>query len=522
MLKRADFLWIIPAALALGAVLTLVSPGGFLPGWLAFSLLFMLGLIGLVTAWRLAGAGRALAWILVLGLFLRLALGAGVSLMLPVIGHDSEPERAGYLFYDAFRRDTQAWELAQSSNSLSAAFDEKQVSDQYGGLLWISVVIYRGLTPDAHRPLLMVLLAAMFNLFGAVFLWATAKRLSGENLALVATFIFVFLPEAILQGSAQMREPFLMTFIVMAFYSLVEWQNARDRLSWLWMGLALVGMLLVSPGFVLLTLVVAGGWLYFSEDSRRIPWQAALTALAIFGVALVVLSLSWNSLVNTQSGPLGVIGDWARETAKWNQQILKQSSGIVQLLFEKFPSGLQMPFVAIYGILQPVLPAAIFEPSIPFWQILGTVRAVGWYLLLPFLAYALFSTGSLGSSDRRRWLWLGLVIWVWIIIASLRGGADQWDNPRYRVILLGWQAMLAAQAWLSIRAGNWNRWLIRIVAVEAIILLVFTHWYMYRYLKIGFDIGIRNTLAIAIGGSLLLVLADWVVEKRLKKGHSTG
>ena len=519
-MKRSDFLWLIPAGLALGAALALVSPGAFFSGWLAFSLLAILSLLALTASQRLVGGGKTLGWILAFAFALRLGLGVGAYLLEPRIGYDNPVNKAGYLFTDAFVRDNQAWDLAASSNSLMTAFDEKLVSDQYGGLLWASSLTYRYLSPDAHRPLLMTLLAALFGALGAAFVWGAGKRISTPQLAQVSALVFAFFPEAVLQGAAQMREPFLMTFIAMTFYGLVEWQATRARLPWLWIILALAGMFLVSPGFILVTLVAAAGWLYFSQDGRRIPWQAVVAALAVFVVAFIVLSLSWTSLVAVKNGgSLGVVGDWARETVKWNQQLLKGSSGIVQLLFEKFPSGLQMPFVAIYGILQPVLPAAVFEPSTPFWQILGIIRALGWYLMLPFLAYAPFSASNMDGAQKKRWLWLALVVWVWIIIASLRGGADQWDNPRYRVILLAWQAILVAQALLSLKQG-WGRWLFRILGVEAVLLVVFTHWYMYRYLNIGFNIGIRNTLALAIGLSIVLVLGDWLLEKWRAKARA--
>ena len=532
-MQRTDLYWILPGGIALGAALALVSPGSFLPGWLAFSALALLSLVALRASQRLAGGGKTIGWILALAFALRLGLGVGAWLLEPRIGYDNEVNRAGYLFTDAFVRDNQAWDLAASSDSLLTAFDEKLVSDQYGGMLWGSALIYRALSPDAHRPLLVTLLAALFGALGAAFVWGTGKRLLNENAAKTAALIFAFFPEAILLGAAQMREPFLMTFIVMAFYGLVEWQALHQQQTsevlktsevwpWLWIALALAGMFLVSPGFILVTLIVAAGWYYFSHEGRRIPWQAALAALVIFAVAFIALSLSWSSLVTANSGPLGVVGDWARETVKWNQQLLKGSSGIVQLLFEKFPSGLQLPFIGIYGILQPVLPAAIFEPSVPFWQILGILRALGWYLMLPFLAYAPFASPpphsphfglQNGETQRgQRWLCLALLLVVWALIASLRGGADQWDNPRYRVILLGWQALIVAQVFLSLKQGR-IRWLLRILMVEATLLAVFTHWYMYRYLKIGFDIGIRNTLALAIGGSIVLVLADWLAEK---------
>lgn len=53
---------------------------------------------------------------------LRLLVGVGLSLALPVWGHESEVSRAGYLFFDAYTRDRQAWELARSGNSMLAAF----------------------------------------------------------------------------------------------------------------------------------------------------------------------------------------------------------------------------------------------------------------------------------------------------------------------------------------------------------------------------------------------------------------
>jgi hypothetical protein len=173
-----------------------------------------------------------------------------------------------------------------------------------------------------------------------------------------------------------------------------------------------------------------------------------------------------------------------------------------------------MPFVAGYGILQPVLPAAILEPALPFWQILGIIRSLGWYLLLPLVAFAPFSALNLPAGPRRRqWLWLSLVVWGWIVIAALRGGGDQWDNPRYRVILLAWMALLAALA-LGGHNSSARRWLWRIIAVEIIILLIFGHWYVWRYLGFGFNLGIRGTLALTVGLSLLVVLGDWLWQHR--------
>jgi 4-amino-4-deoxy-L-arabinose transferase-like glycosyltransferase len=458
---------------------------------------------------------RSIYVIVVFAFILRLGLGVTAAILLPTNGYESKPNQSGYLFFDAYRRDLQAWDLAQSGKPLSRAFDQKFASDQYGGLLWVSGFIYRYLSAGIHQPMLVVLLAALIGSLGVFFVYLTAKRLTDEKVAFLSALIFAFYPEAILQGASQMREPFLMTLVAMAFYGLVEWQATHAKLPWLWMVLSLVGMLFISPGFVLVTLIAAAGWLYFSESERKIPWQAVGIAMGIFVVALVAVAASWDSLVTAKGGGIfGTIGNWARETAKWNAYVLGRSSGIVQLLFQALPPALAAPFVTVYGILQPVLPAALLEPSIPFWQVLGITRALGWYLLLPFVAFAPFSAGIQPLGQRRRqWLWLSLVVWGWILIAAVRGGGDQWDNPRYRVILLVWIAMLAAQAFYATK----SRWFWRIIAVEIIILLVFGHWYSWRYLDIGFNLGIRNTLAIAISLAVLVVLGDFL-WKRYKPG----
>jgi hypothetical protein len=288
-------------------------------------------------------------------------------------------------------------------------------------------------------------------------------------------------------------------------------------MAWFWRLLSLAGMLTFSPGIALLALLGAGGWFYFSGGERKWSWKVILAAVGVFALALVILSLSWDSLVSARSGPLGVLGSWARETVNWNKHILERSSGIVQLLFEHLPGWLSLPFVAVYGILQPVLPAALIEPGVPFWQAMGIFRALGWYLLLPFVAFSVFSVWTLPEpGQRRQWAWLSTLVWTWVVIASLRGGGDQWDNPRYRIILLPWMAMLAAQAFYALRSPA-RRWFWRIVTVLGIILVVFGHWYSFRYLQIGFNLGIRNTLAVALSLSILLIAVDWLWERFSKR-----
>jgi len=348
-----------------------------------------------------------------------------------------------------------------------------------------------------------------------VFAVLAAGQALGESASRRVGWIMAFLPESILLGASQMREPFIILFLAIGFYGALVWRKTPKNAAILG-GLSLLGLLTISPGFAALLVFVSLGWLFL--DGRRVPLKFILVALGILALALVVLALSWQGLVSMRSGPLGIFGDWARETVKWNQYILGRSSGIVQLLFETLPPFLQLPFVAIYGILQPVLPAALIEqPALPFWQVVGGLRAAGWYVLLPILAYAPIAAWNLPDPrQRRQWLWISAVVWVWILVAALRGGGDQWDNPRYRIILLVWMAMLAAMTCEQLKITR-DRWFLRILAVEAVILVVFTHWYAFRYLGLGFNLGIRNTLMLAIGLSLLVVVGDWVQEKLNKR-----
>ena len=468
-------------------------------------------------------------WIILFAFILRIGLGFVSISLLPIIGYESKTQKAGYLFFDAYRRDSQAWDLAQSTKPLQRAFDSKFSSDQYGGLLWVSAFIYRYLSGGTHQPFLIILLAAFVNTLGVFFVFKTGKNIfpaEDDHTALFAAMIFAFFPEAILLSASQMREPFLITLIAMAFYGLTSWQITAKKSMWLWILISIMGLLFISPGFVILTLIVLTGWIFFtsnydSQKKKKFPWQIGIAALGLFFIALIVLSASWDSLVAVKgSGPLGVIGNWARGTAKWNTYLLGRSSGIVQLLFQSLPSFLAFPFVALYGILQPVLPAAIFEPGNLFWKILGVIRASGWYLLLPLIAFSPFAVYDMVLTNKRKqFFWLVIIFWGWVLISALRGGGDQWDNPRYRTILMVWSALLAA---VSVRhllnkykiqnkgeiTRDHTRWFWRIIVVELIILLVFGHWYTWRYLGFGVNIGIRNTIILAISLSGLYMIMD--------------
>ncbi len=162
-----DLRWVLPASLGLAALLSALDGGVWWIGWLAYSFLLLLGLSALAALWRSAGAPRTLGLMLLLALFLRLGLGISLTYVLPVAGNPTDVQQAGYVFKDAFNRDTQAWELARSTRPIWTAFDKSyrvgaaHSTDQYGGLLALSALTYRCFSPDVHRAWLIILLSAL-------------------------------------------------------------------------------------------------------------------------------------------------------------------------------------------------------------------------------------------------------------------------------------------------------------------------------------------------------------------------
>ena len=511
------FLWMLPVGLSLGAVLSSLQPGNWLVGWLAFSFLFLFSFWLLKHLHRWAGGGRALAWMAVLTFGLRLLTGVGVYMALPVNGYDDVDDRAGFFFTDAHRRDDQAWELAQSDEPIFSAFNKTYHTDQYGGLLAFTSLAYRVLSPDAHRPILLILLSAIVAALGIPFFWCAARLAFGEQVALAAGWILVLYPESLLLGGAAMREPYLITFSAMSLWGFVDWQFNHSRYAYLWLGLGLVGMLLVSPAVALVTLVILAGWWWMAREHGRLSWISFFFAVLVLVVGLALLVWGLNRQGNFGGGPLGVIGSWFREAVKWDVYQLERGSGWVQKLFDEMPEWLRLPFVAVYGIFQPVLPAAFIEPTTLTWRITGIARALGWYLFWPLLLYAFIAAWmNEDTRERNLWLWITVISWSWIILTALRGGGDQWDNPRYRAILLLWQSLAAAYAWTRFRLQS-DSWLVRIWLVEVIFLAFFTQWYLSRYFHIGGQIPFGWMVTLIIGSSLIVLVGGGLWDRSRSK-----
>jgi hypothetical protein len=314
-----------------------------------------------------------------------------------------------------------------------------------------------------------------------------------------------------------MREPYLITFGALALWGFADWQFNHSRRAFLWLGLGLGGMLLVSPVAALVTLLLSAGWLYFARERGRLSWPAAAGIGIVFVAGLFVLASALDRQGSLGGGtPFTVINNFLREAIKMDLHYLERSSGWVQKLFDEMPRFLRIPFVLVYGIFQPVLPAALVEPTTLTWRIIAILRALGWYALLPALVLS-FQAAAAQDTDRTRKLltWIAMVAWGWILLTSLRGGADQWDNPRYRTILFLWQAVLAGQAWLWWRASR-SPWPARVLLMEVVFLAFFGQWYANRYYHIGTQIPfVQMTLSIL--GLWALILFGGLVLDRMRR-----
>jgi hypothetical protein len=525
-----ELFYILPVSLGLGALFSSIQQDNFFSGFLAFSFAFLLSIVLLRLAHGWSGGGKTLVLIIALAFFLRLAVGVTLHLALPLYGHDDVDDRAGYVYTDAHKRDDQAWALATSDRLITDAFSEKYATDQYGGLLAFNALIYRYLSPDLQRPLLLILVSAFFAALGVPFLWKAVAQVFGERVAWASAWIFALYPESILLGASAMREPYLLTFNTFALWGFVtsglqpasRGLPSDSKKGWIWFALGLLGMLLVSPVVALVTIVILGGWVFFTREGREISWQGILAVAAIFLIGLFLLSSSLNRSGEFEAtSPLHVINDWMKIAVRMNVYEIESGSGWVQKIFDEGPTWIRLPFISVYGIAQPVLPATVIHPTKLIWTIIGFLRGLGWYLILPLLILSFVAaTGQTSRKTRNLILWLSLLMVLWVLLAALRGGADLYDNPRYRTILFLWQAIIAGGVWVWWRETR-NRWFVRVVLMEVLFVLVFTQWYASRYYHWGGQLPFPVMIAlILVLWSIVLGMGWWQDGKNARKSVS--
>lgn len=466
------FLLILAAGIA--ALTALGSPGEFLPGFMAALALSVPGCGLLLFSWNRNGRGKLSAAMILIAFALRLAAGLLTSSLLPIYGYQDEPQqRQGYLFDDAYRRDEEAWKIVQEEQpSLLEPIGRIFNNDQYGGMTVLGIWIYRYLSADARRYQLIVLLGAFAAAMGAAYLFRALKDweyLQGngfEKAAAVAGWIYVLYPDSIVYAASPMREPFLIGLLAVAFKALtrLKLEPVRSGRTLLLIFLLMLPFSYFVAG-ALAAVVLIWIWAEFLIPRSK-KWLYGGIALAVTGLVLTfVLALPA-----------------IQEFVHYDIHTTEINSGWVEKVVGEIGGQFRSLFLAVYGVTQPVLPAILFyQPTTIFWKVTGIFRALGWYLLVPFLFYALFATLRVQQKPKKYVLILNaLFIAGWIFVSSLRAGGDQWDNPRYRVIFLPWLAFFSAWGICEARRlKDW--WLVRWIAIEVIFVVFFSQWYYSRY-----------------------------------------
>jgi hypothetical protein len=516
---KKEFWIIFPVIFLLAALLALLDGSGrWFQSWLAYLIALTLGALSIYGVWKAVSASPKVTTVALVSFSLRLGIGIALALLLPVVGYLNNAEHlAGYVYTDAYIRDSQAWNLAISSSPLSQAFSGQFSGDQYGGMLALSAFIYRTLSPDAHRPFLILILSATVSAFGILCLWKASRKWFDEKTAMLAIWLFALYPESILLGSSQMREAIVIPATAISFYGLTQIQ-ARRWTGWIWMGISAAFLFIIQPlAGIISFAVLIGIWLLdpatIQASKRRQTLLTIFLLVAILLVTMLVVSSILANLPSVQgSKSLGAYLTWFQNNFTYQSYLTERSSGMFQSLLDSMGEAWRWLIVLVYGIAQPVLPAIVGDPSaVWIMRIIGFLRAAGWYALALFLVYGtLGAVRSRGELRRLQLIWIGIFSWAWIILAALNAGADQWDNPRYRVILLLWQVILAAWAWGWARARK-DAWLWRWLAIEAVFVGLFTEWYLGRYYPgfIHLDIKLMTLITLLISGAIIIGGVTW-------------
>jgi len=508
-MKLNERLWlkallVLGSGILLGLVLAAFSPGDFLSGvWRSVLFCSILATLFYLVFWYLKPP-KIVVVVAVCAFLLRVGVGTWLTTSLPTEGFDTTVQNSGYVYSDAYERDQVAYMIAFHERWDDFNPADYTGMDQYGGMTAMSVGIYRLFSADVQRPLLLIYFAAFFISTGILFLWKAIRAGWGERIALIACIVMAVYPEGVLLGSSQMREPLLIGLASLTFWTTMGFsKGARQPIIFILFGLATLLTCWISIPAGLVILMVESGYLFVitviaEQDTRR--------KQILYGIfALLLLLAAWAGW------------RWLKDTLYFDAYTTETESGLIAWILSVVGKTWRFPFVLLYGLIQPVLPAALVYQSLPVWQGIAIFRAIGWYLVIPFLLYG-FGAVITTARKNRDWglVWFIEVLLIWVIISSARAGGDQWDNPRYRAIFLPWLALLVGWVWDRISRAKAS-WFWRIVLLEGVFVLIFTNWYVNRKFGSGLAIPIQYLLIFYVVLTIVTIVGGIILDHRRNK-----
>jgi hypothetical protein len=263
-----------------------------------------------------------------------------------------------------------------------------------------------------------------------------------------------------------MREPILLGISACLFW-IINKQEINIWRRLMLFALISIFLLMISLKIGIFIIFSIFVWMLIQPNIKKNKFfNSKLIIIPIILFVFIALYFSYN---------------WIIEAGKWDAILLERNSGFVQYIVSIIGDRYRLLFASLYGLFQPVLPAALIEPSKLFWGILNSFRALGWYLLMPVLIYGFVYIFRERQKDKKlEYLFLWLLSIFWIFLSSIRAGGDMWDNPRYRLSFLLFIAYIVGVAFYH----GWkskDHWLARFYIAELVFVMFFLHWYISRY-----------------------------------------
>jgi hypothetical protein len=511
----------------------------FWPNFLVFLIpsFLALGLVEVCNRFLLPGPvgefPRKWAW---WALGMRVAFLIIVPLAMQLWGYPSDKNRIGLVETDALNATSKAWNAAQSNQPVLETWTQGS-GDNTGGITVMGVILFRLFSSDQERALLLGLLAAAVSALTVIPTFRLANELFSERTARVAAVIVAVYPEAVMLGALDVQQGYLALVLgveLLALAGLILWKKTepgklgapRPVIAAVAFVLSLVAMFLLSYEFFILSIFCGALFAVWLADPRRRVGRILWIAGGLGVLVLIVMHiLSLRDVIPSDSDYLYSQYHYLYGLA-WSEYDKIAATGggdLFQSVLATMDRTVAFLLAALYGLLQPVLPAAIGHRNQTavggsFWQALGIYRSLGWYLALPLLFYGTLKSVR-GLFSRKPELMLAVIFWAIAFIGSYRAFGDQWDNPRYRFFAFVPMALLAAWAWVQWREKR-DAWFLRIAIPFAVAVIGLTVWYLLRDYA-GVQFPVVASLGVLVALAVLAFVATLFLF-RPKKSISAG